>query len=359
MVRRTLVTYNRRQVLWKPSLPAALTYLLVLDFSFGSHMKKVLLVCFDNLGDLVFASALARSLSSDPTIQLSLLCKDYTAKLGYLLPGIEQVFAADPFWDRAPNRKKGKFANFLKCLFTVRDQKFDEAYIVGSNWQSALAMRFSGIKKVYALRGRKNRWLVSSALPQPSRTEPVVKGLLKSFGPLLPKEVAAETFLNPKSFPHYERPGILRDKKLVVLHAFAGRADRCAPLSLWGELARALHKEGYHVLWTGIPVETMKVRQAFPQEWDGSHFVDTWAQDLLQLAWIWSESKLFVGHDSGPLHVANALGVPVLGLYLPGEPKRTFPQGHAPSLMIHKTSPSELSVTEVISSSLNLLGKAN
>lgn len=318
-------------------------------------MKKVLLVCFDNLGDLVFTSAIARSLASDPHIRLSLLCKDYTAKLGYLLPGVSQVFAADPFWDRAPHRKKGKLANFLKCLITVREQRFDEAYIVGTQWQSALALKLCGIPRIYALRGRKNSYFVSTAFPAPSRSEPVVEGLLTSFAPVLPHKVPSRTCLDPKSFPHYERPRILRDKELVILHAFAGRVDRCAPLTLWGELARALDAQGYHVLWTGIPIETQRIRQAFPAFWNASHFVDTWAQDLLQLSWIWSESKLFVGHDSGPLHVANALGVPVLGLYLPGEPQRTFPQGTAASLMIHKASPAELGIAEVIAASLKLL----
>ncbi len=318
-------------------------------------MKKVLLVCFDNLGDLVFASAIARALHRDPEIHLGLLCKDYTAKIGFLLPGVEQVFAADPFWDRAPHRKKGKLANYVRCLLTVRAQGFDEAYILGGNWQSALSLRLAGVKRIWALRGRKNAWLVSKAFPQPSRQEGVVKGLLASFAPVLPAAPEPTALLNPESFPHFARPAALKGKKLVVLHAFAGRADRCAPLALWGELARALSREGYHVLWTGVSQEIAAVRTQFPGEWDHTHFVDSWAQDLLQLAWVWSEAELFVGHDSGPLHVANALKVPVLGLYLPGEPQRTYPQAAGPYTVIHKRNPGELTASEVIAAALRLL----
>jgi ADP-heptose:LPS heptosyltransferase len=36
---------------------------------------------------------------------------------------------------------------------------------------------------------------------------------------------------------------------------------------------------------------------------------------------------LFVGGDSGPLHLASALGVPVLGLYGPSDPVRNGPFG--------------------------------
>lgn len=43
-----------------------------------------------------------------------------------------------------------------------------------------------------------------------------------------------------------------------------------------------------------------------------------------------SRCRLFVGHDSGPLHCAAGFGVPVLGLYLPGDWPRTRPQGAGP-----------------------------
>ena len=35
--------------------------------------------------------------------------------------------------------------------------------------------------------------------------------------------------------------------------------------------------------------------------------------------------QLFVGNDSGPMHMAAALGVPTLGIFGPGSPRRTAP----------------------------------
>jgi ADP-heptose:LPS heptosyltransferase len=56
----------------------------------------------------------------------------------------------------------------------------------------------------------------------------------------------------------------------------------------------------------------------------------------------------FVGHDSGPLHVAGAFGVPVVGVFAPGEPKRTFPQGVGPWRMIHRTTPNEIGAADLL-----------
>ena len=69
-----------------------------------------------------------------------------------------------------------------------------------------------------------------------------------------------------------------------------------------------------------------------------------------------SMASLFVGHDSGPLHVAGAFGVPVIGIFAPGEPLRTFPQGIGPSRMIARPSPDGISVEEILRE-IDLLGR--
>src|SRR3569832_756660 len=137
-------------------------------------MRKVLLVCLDNLGDLVFTSVLAEALRHDPDVELSLWCKDYTARIGHLLPGVQQVFAADPFWDKAPGRKKGSARIFFRTLRTIRKKKFDVALIPSSCWRTPWFLRFAGIRERIGLAGRKNRLGLTRILPAPSRQEPVV-----------------------------------------------------------------------------------------------------------------------------------------------------------------------------------------
>lgn len=308
-------------------------------------MKKVLLVCLDNVGDLVFNSALARALSQNKDVALSLLCKDYTMRLGQILPGVRQVFAADPFWDKSPSRGKGHFLTFVRCLLRIRRERFEEAYVSSGDWRAALALRLIGIQRVFALRGRKNSWLLARAFPMPSRKEAVVAGLLQSFAPLLPADTKPYYELEASRLPVWTSP--FPGKKMVVLHAFAGSAARCAPLSLWQELADDLEARGYYVLWTGTGSELQKQRELAPGRWTAVHYIDSWANELLSLASVWKQAYFFVGHDSGPLHVAHALRVPVVGLFLPGEPLRTFPQGPVPYKMLHRANPRELSLDDV------------
>lgn len=46
-----------------------------------------------------------------------------------------------------------------------------------------------------------------------------------------------------------------------------------------------------------------------------------------QLAFILKKCKLFIGNDSGPMHLAAAVGSPTIGLYGPGDPTRFSPIG--------------------------------
>jgi ADP-heptose:LPS heptosyltransferase len=61
-----------------------------------------------------------------------------------------------------------------------------------------------------------------------------------------------------------------------------------------------------------------------------------------------SLAHLFVGHDSGPLHIAGAFGVPVVGVFAPGEPLRTFPQGVGESRLLSRESPEGITAEEIL-----------
>ncbi|HET9238130.1 MAG TPA: glycosyltransferase family 9 protein [Oligoflexus sp.] len=304
-------------------------------------MRKVLLVCLDNLGDLIFTSVLAEALRQDPDVELSLWCKDYTARIGHLLPGVQQVFAADPFWDKAPGRKKGSLRIFFRTLRTIRKKQFDLALIPSSCWRTAWFLQMIGIRERIGLSGGKNRVFLSRVLPAPALDEPVVAGLLRAFQPVLPHTVPPVTRLDPKGLPQFQLPSELQKLPYVCLHAFAGRRDRCAPLKVLQGLARRLEVMGFAVLWMGTGQELSELRQN-PEASSRALYADRWAPDLLSVAWLISRARFFIGHDSGPLHVAGALGIPVLGFYLPGEPRRTMPQGAGPSVMIVRERAQEL-----------------
>lgn len=122
--------------------------------------------------------------------------------------------------------------------------------------------------------------------------------------------VNAMSRLQPKILsPSQAAPG------RVLMHAGANWAWRRWPLGRFVALARGLKERGYQV--TLIAAEAQGEQ---PADLD-------WARpaSLLELRELLASAALFVGNDSGPMHLAAALGVPCLALFGPNLPGRSGP----------------------------------
>ena len=65
-----------------------------------------------------------------------------------------------------------------------------------------------------------------------------------------------------------------------------------------------------------------------PDGWPSSDSIRTVSgASLVELAAVIERCSLYVGNDSGPMHIAAALGVPTVGIYGPSSPERTSPHG--------------------------------
>jgi len=135
----------------------------------------------------------------------------------------------------------------------------------------------------------------------------------------------------------------------VVLHAFAGDPKRCMSLDRWQLVADGIHRRGFKPLWVGSPSELERIRIAAPNISDFCEFSDAYGSgSALDDAILTAEAAFFIGHDSGPLQIASALAVPVLGLFLPSTPKRTSPQGVGAATVLHRDSPELIRAEDVL-----------
>lgn len=319
--------------------------------------RRLLLVSLDNLGDLVFASALTPPLRERfPDVSITLWCKAYTRDIGALVPYVDRVIAADPYWDRAPGRGRGNLLQFLMSMLRVRRGGFDAAILAASPWRTARAVAQCGIPVRVGLERRRNsRWLTHRLAPEnPHR--PVLAEearLLEPFGieagPLHYRLDAHR--LTPR--PDVERA---LARRVVAIHPFASKRERCVPVRVWIVVADALQAQGYEPLWLGSTAELNEVRlSSGRRDWT---YVDQFGGQLVDTAAALARASLFIGHDSGPLHVAGAFGVPALGVFAPGEPHRTFPQGIGPSRMIARPSPEGITADEIVDAAMALAADA-
>ncbi|MCC6424849.1 MAG: lipopolysaccharide heptosyltransferase I [Phycisphaerales bacterium] len=100
------------------------------------------------------------------------------------------------------------------------------------------------------------------------------------------------------------------------------------PAERFAELAREINRTAHlPVVLIGTRADEPLARQIADQAGEGTHVL-TGTPLAVSMALI-AGSRLMVANDSGPLHLAVALGRPVVGIYGPTDPIRTGPYGHA------------------------------
>ena len=124
-----------------------------------------------------------------------------------------------------------------------------------------------------------------------------------------------------------------------VLSPGGGWGSKCWPPERYGELHHNLTK-GYG--WRGIinygPGERELAEIVRRTSGDPPPLVEMF--DLPQLMALLRRARLLVAADTGPLHLASALGTPVIGLYGPTDPGRNGPYS-ANDIVVRNASTAE------------------
>jgi heptosyltransferase-1 len=121
----------------------------------------------------------------------------------------------------------------------------------------------------------------------------------------------------------------LERKILVAINPMAKWATKLWELEKFSALADRFQKElSCNVVFTGSRQDREDVNQII-QRMDENPLNLTGQTNLKELAYLYSRCQLLVSTDTGPMHLAAAMGCPVVALFGPTAPWRTGPYGPA------------------------------
>jgi ADP-heptose:LPS heptosyltransferase len=126
--------------------------------------------------------------------------------------------------------------------------------------------------------------------------------------------------------------GIDRESRLIVLHVSAGNPFRRWPASSFAAAAATLASEdaSRRIVITSGPSESAAAESVAAEARRlagnaAARIVRTGEFDLAELAALVDRAALFIGGDSGPLHVAATTPTPIVALFGPTLPERSMP----------------------------------
>jgi ADP-heptose:LPS heptosyltransferase len=117
--------------------------------------------------------------------------------------------------------------------------------------------------------------------------------------------------------------GLAGRSDVVLLNPGGGWASKLWPAERFGELARGLAARGLRALVTHGPGEEALARRVVAASAGSAEpCFPTSLVDFVELA---RRARLLVAADTGPLHLACAVGTPVVALFGPTDPARNGP----------------------------------
>jgi ADP-heptose:LPS heptosyltransferase len=286
-----------------------------------------------NVGDVVIATSMLAALRSKyPSARISLLAKPHAKELLQESPLVDEIISFDLSWTARHNKYPLDLRNLRRVMALVRRlraERFDATVDSRMDIRSNLIAAVTGAchRIGYDIGG--GGWLLTKTLPSDRGAFHKIDDWLALLD-LLPGE---SSDLRGRPRPVLTLTSMEREQARARLKA----------LGVIGVPVIAYHPGGSHLGKRWPVVQFKQLISELKESVGGSHVVflgpnenhiDSFGSDavvirpsLRELMGLLTSCDVLVCNDSGPMHVADALGVPVVAIFEVGNPQWFGPSG--------------------------------
>ena len=302
---------------------------------------NVLLIRLRLIGDVVFTTPIPRAVKrAFPGARVSYLVEEPAAPVVTTNPHIDEVIVIS----RA--RVAGRVLDDVRLAWRLRRKRYDLVIdLHGGPRSSWIALASGAPQRIgYEIKGR--GWMYSRRVARPRELRArhsVVNqwDLLEAIegwpgGPPDPARDSVEMPADPAADAaiarRLEAAGITAGDELIVAHVSAGNPFRRWPEPAFTQVLATLARESPRrkVIVSSGPSDheaALRIADAARHSL-GEHagrIVEFGEFNLSELRSLIARSRLFIGGDTGPLHIAATTATPIVGLYGPTLPARSAP----------------------------------
>lgn len=292
--------------------------------------KRILVVKLDHIGDVILSTPVFSNLrNAYPNTKLHALCGKWGSVILENHPDVEKVIEYNsPVFCRSEAPTTLRQTNQL--FRQLRKHKYDLLIELRGDWRT---IKFSALRPTPKRLCRASLQIASklgfhrfSSIHETSKNLDV----LMQVGiptPIQNATFAISTKNDQWALSFLADHQIKQTLPIITIHPGSPidikrwKPERFAELANW-----LITQKRAQVLFVGVSDEIQLITQIQAlMQYESINFAGK--TTLPQLASILQKSSMFIGNDSGPMHLAAAVGIPTIGLYGPGDPKRFGPVG--------------------------------
>jgi heptosyltransferase-1 len=347
----------------------------------SSTFERLLIVRLGAMGDIIHTLPAATALRhAFPEATIGWVIEERWAELLCTLPEprsgsrsprrplVDRIHTVNQNnWRRSPFSIQ-TWEQIAAVLSELRAPRYEVAVDLQGAARSALLARWSGAPVIYGVaQPRENVASMFYTRQTIARGRHIVEQNLS-----LAESVARRPLQMPKiQFPHDEAiekqiaDRIRAVGDFILLNPGAGWGAKRWPAERYGQVARQLAKDGVKSLINFGPGEESLVQTVEDASQGDARRIACSLTELISLA---RRARLFIGGDTGPMHLAAALGIPVVAIFGPTDPARNGPFGTrsivlrspiSPTTHSHRAQPDpgllEINADQVVAAARQLL----
>lgn len=308
--------------------------------------NKILVLRYRFIGDTVLTVPFLRNLrQAFPRARIDLMLEPFSGQVVEGCPYVDRII---PFKIKTIHRysnrsERGKLTGYIQYWKQIKQERYDAAFVLKRSLSSALLVRAAGIPRRIGFATEGRRLLLTDAVPYRHDQHEVENFLdcLRGLDIPVPSR-DLELWPSPegdaKVHSLLAQKGWKRSDLKIIIHASASLPAKQWPLERFAAVMNVL-KQKYQArfIYTGAKEDAAlydEIEKDVPLDSLNLCGLTSLRQNLS----VYRASDLFFGVDSGPMHMAAAVGVPVVALFGPTNERKWGPWGEGHRVITKRLS---------------------
>jgi heptosyltransferase-2 len=292
-------------------------------------MTKILVVRYRFIGDTILTIPFLRNLRrAYPDAQIDMLAGPVSGDVLLNCPYIDNLIVFDTTKKHAYeniNQEKKSFFSYIKF---IKNNNYDKTYVLKRSLSSAFLVFCAGIKERIGFNTECRGFLLTKKVPyikDRHEIECFLDVLRADNIPVIDNYL--EEWISKESHTKIDeilRQHDIKDNPKVLVHATTGNTNKLWPLENFAKLIEYLaNTKKCQIFYTGTEQDFQtyeKIHKLIKQDLAVKPVNLCGKLSIQDSMALISKINMVIGIDSGTLHIAAALNIPVIGIYGPMNP---------------------------------------